>query len=296
LPLSKAPLLELRSPHGIIDFSYRSREWNGVAVYHVTQHLAPGRSWQKLCTNQAIVSVVLEQVNGYCEPRMHINNPTPRSRYDAGHAMFIPPNVEVWGYAEVSTSAVRDLRLRFDNRVIEHLLAEESDRQKRNEPLLMLYDDRISQCAELLARECDADEEAPLYGESLTTALLTLLRTSSQTRVKAIRNGLARGQLRRTVAYMEANLLEDIRLTELARVAGLSPSQFARAFKVSMGQTPHRWLVQQRIHHAKRLMTKNGKPISVAAHLAGFASQSYFTHVFRRVTGTTPRHWLRNAV
>jgi AraC-like DNA-binding protein len=95
---------------------------------------------------------------------------------------------------------------------------------------------------------------------------------------------------------MEANLLEDIRLPELAGVTGLSPSRFARAFKISMGLTPHRWLVEQRIHRAKRLMAKNGKSISVAAHLAGFASQSHFTKAFRRVTGTTPALWLRNAI
>ena len=288
------PLL-IRSPHGLTDTSYRSREWNGVVAYHVTQHVT-GRAWQNLSTNQATVAVVLEQVGGYCEPRTRVNNPTPRNRYDAGHTMFIPPNAEVWGYSEGSTSAVRDIRMRFDYHVIEPLLAEEFDRKKWNEPLLLLYDDRITQCAELLATECDADEESPLYGESLMTALLAALFTSSQTRVKAVQSGLARWQLRRAIEYMEANLLQDIRLTELARVVGLSPSHFARAFKVSIGLTPHRWLVEQRIQRAKRLMTKNGKPISVAADLAGFASQSHFTKAFRRVTGTTPGLWLRSAV
>ena len=295
MPISKVPPLEIRSPHGITDFVYRSRQWNGVVAYHVTQHLA-GRSWQNLSTNQATVAVILEQVDGYCEPRRRVNNPTPRNRYDAGHTMFIPPNVEVWGYAENSTSAVRDLRMRFDYSVIEHLLAEESDPKKWNEPLFLLYDDRITRCAELLAKECGADRESPsLYGESLVTALLAALFTSPHTQVKAVQSGLARWQLRRVVEYMKANLLNDLRLNEVARVTGLSPSHFARAFKASIGLPPHRWLVEQRIHRAKWLMTKDRKPISVAANLAGFATQSHFTKAFRRVTGTTPRHWLRNA-
>lgn len=290
------PPLEIRAPHGITDFSYRSREWNGVIAYHVTQHLATGRCWQNLSTNQATVAVILEQVNGYCEPRTRVKIPTPRDRYDAGHSMFIPPNVDVWGYAEDSTSAVRDFRVRFDYHVIERLLPEESDPKKWSEPRLMLYDDRITQCAQLLAMDCDADGESPLYGESLMTALLAALFVSPRTGVKAAQRGLARWQLQRALEYMEANLLEDIRLTELAGAAGLSPSHFGRAFKVSMGLTPHQWLSEERIHRAKRLMKKDGKPISVAAHLAGFASQSHFTKVFRRVTGTTPGLWLRNAV
>jgi AraC family transcriptional regulator len=267
-----------------------------VTVYHLTEHPASGGCWQNLTTSQATIVVILEQVDGYCEPRTRINNPTPRNRYDAGHGTFIPPNMDVWGYAEASTSLVRDIRLRFDHRAIERLFAEEADPQKWNEPLFLLYDERITQCAELLAKECDADEESPLYGESLTTALLAAFLTSPQTQSKAVRSGLARGQLRRVVEYMEANLLKDIRLTELAGVVGLSPSQFARAFKVSMGLTPHRWLVEQRIHRAKQFMTRGGKSISIAAHLAGFASQSHFTKAFRRVTGTTPGLWLRNAV
>jgi AraC family transcriptional regulator len=295
LPISKVPPLEIRSPRGITDFSYRSREWNGVVVHHIKQQHASGRRWQNLCTHQATVEVVLEQVDGYCEPRMRINNPTPRNRYDDGHAAYIPPNVEVWGYSD-STSAIRVMRMRFDYHVIERLLAEESGPKVWTEPLLLLYDDRISQCAELLARECDADEESPLYGESLTTALLAVLFTTPQARVKSVHSGLARWQLRRAIEYMEANLLKDIRLPELATVVGLSPSQFARAFKVSLGLTPHRWLVEQRIHRAKRFMAKNGKSISASAHLAGFATQSHFTKAFRRVTGTTPGLWLRNAL
>jgi AraC family transcriptional regulator len=42
-------------------------------------------------------------------------------------------------------------------------------------------------------------------------------------------------------------------------------------------------------------MMKSGKSISIAADLTGFANQSHFTKVFRRVTGTTPGLWLRDA-
>jgi len=204
---------------------------------------------------------------------MRINNPTPRNRYDAGHTMFIPPNLDVWGYADDSTSAVRDIRMCLDYRVIESLLAEEFEPKKWTEPLFLLYDDRITQCAELLAKECDADEESPLYGESLMTALLAALFTSPQTRVKAVRSGLARWQVRRVVEYMEANLLEDIRLTELAGVAGLSPSQFARAFKASVGLTPHRWLVEQRIAPCE-MVNGEGRKVDFTSCSYGWFCQS----------------------
>ena len=65
--------------------------------------------------------------------------------------MYIPPYVDVWGYGAASISSVRDIRTRFDYQVVERLLGDESDRKRWNEPLLLLYDDRLTQYADLLA-------------------------------------------------------------------------------------------------------------------------------------------------
>jgi AraC family transcriptional regulator len=92
---------------------------------------------------------------------------------------------------------------------------------------------------------------------------------------------------------MQASLLRDVRLKELASVAGLSPSHFGRAFKASTGLTPHRWIVQRKILLAQRLMRESGKSIVIASQMAGFATQSHFTKAFRAITGATPRVWLR---
>jgi AraC family transcriptional regulator len=279
------------------DFFYQSCMWNEVIIYHVTQYQAPGRCWQNLTGNQITVAVILEQIDGYFEPRRHINHPTPRSRYDAGHTTFLPPNIDIWGYSD-SIRSVRYLRMHFDWCVLERFLGEEPEPKSWHEPLLLLYDDRITQCAHLLAKECTNEDETdtPLYGESLTTALLAALFASPRMRTKQNRCGLARWQLRRAVEYMEANLLNNIRLYELAKVAELSPSQFGRAFKVSTGLTPYRYLIEKRIQQAKRLMQKDRMSISLAAHLSGFANQSHFTKAFRSVTGTSPALWLRDAV
>jgi len=93
---------------------------------------------------------------------------------------------------------------------------------------------------------------------------------------------------------MQASLFRDVRMRELASVAGLSPSHFGRAFKASTGMTPHRWIVQRRIELAQRLMRESGKSIAIASQMAGFASQSHFTKAFRVSTGATPRAWLRD--
>lgn len=209
--------------------------------------------------------------------------------------MYAPPNVEVWGYGD-SITMLRALRMRFDLDAVEKLLTDECDRQKWNDPVFLLYDERLRQIAELIWKECDEEEEeSPLYGESLTTALFARLFTTARSQNRASQAGLGRLQFRRVAEYIDANLLGELRLAELAQVTGLSPSQFARSFKVSTGLSPHRWITQRRVQWAQRFMKETGKSISLAAHQAGFANQSHFTKAFRSVTGITPGLWLKDA-
>ena len=70
-----------------------------------------------------------------------------------------------------------------------------------------------------------------LYGESLTTALTATLFSRQNAKMQGA-NGLSRWQLRRAMEYLEAHITQNISLEEMAKLAGLSQSQFARSFKV----------------------------------------------------------------
>ena len=291
----RPPELPIRAAHGMANRSYVGRCWNGIGVYCVATHSNPGKSWQSLASEQASVAVILEQQDGIAEPRKRLNAPTPRVRYDAGHTMYIPANTDIWAFGD-STSLVRGVRMRFDLSVIDSLLQDECDRQKWNEPVLVLYDDRIREIAKLIWKECQTEEEGPqlVRKRSCIRALLSCLFAESKptSRDEVSQFDLSRIQLKRTVEYMQASLLRDVRLKELASVAGLSPSHFGRAFKASTRLTPHRWIIQRRIQLAQRLMRESGKSIAIASQMAGFATQSHFTKAFRAITGATPRVWL----
>jgi AraC family transcriptional regulator len=156
----------------------------------------------------------------------------------------------------------------------------------------MVYDDKIARCASLLAEEC-REPENRLYAEGLTTALTALLFARWKHPRSERARGLAPWQLRRVVEFFEANFTEDISLQELARLVGLSQSQFARAFKASTGAPPHRWVVMARIKRAQELLLQCDISLADVSIRTGFADQSHFTKVFRRVTGTSPGQWRR---
>lgn len=107
------------------------------------------------------------------------------------------------------------------------------------------------------------------------------------------RGGLASWQLRRAVDQMMANLAGDISLTDLATECGLSLSYFTRAFKASVGDPPHRWLLRQRVDRAKALMRETRMPLAEIATACGFADQSHLTRVFSASTGSSPALWRR---
>jgi AraC family transcriptional regulator len=77
-------------------------------------------------------------------------------------------------------------------------------------------------------------------------------------------------------------------LEELAREACLSPFHFARSFKAAMGVSPHRYLLQRRLDHAKAMLKAGAVPMTDIALTCGFSSPAHFASSFKRATGVTP--------
>jgi len=107
------------------------------------------------------------------------------------------------------------------------------------------------------------------------------------------RGGLSGHQIRRVSSYVTDHLDGVLLLDDLAREAGVSRFHFARMFKATIGQTPHRWITARRIEAAKALLRATDKPIAAIAADTGFGSQSHFGQAFRRATGETPGAWRR---
>ena len=78
--------------------------------------------------------------------------------------------------------------------------------------------------------------------------------------------------------------------TSVAREVHLSESYFSTLFKKRCGTSFTEYLNAVRIEESKRLLAQGDLNVTEAAVRVGFASQSYFSKVFRRVTGMSPRH------
>lgn len=103
--------------------------------------------------------------------------------------------------------------------------------------------------------------------------------------------GLSTWQERLARELIEINLVDGIPLEELARCCDLRVSQFAHAFKHSVGVPPHQWLIQRRVSRATDLLRADQLNLAEIASQCGFADQAHFTRVFRKQVGAAPAAW-----
>jgi AraC-like DNA-binding protein len=137
------------------------------------------------------------------------------------------------------------------------------------------------------------------YVETLLTLLLNqLVRCASnlgkQRRSIYRKGGLPGWRLKRALELLEGDLCEAPSLTALASLLQLHPTSLCRAFKASMGITPHRYLLLRRVMCAKEMMTDQKRTLTDIAIECGFNSSSQFSLVFRRIAGTSPREYRRS--
>jgi AraC family transcriptional regulator len=145
-----------------------------------------------------------------------------------------------------------------------------------------------------LARELQDDlehgrqpEDAYLnaIAEVIAVHLARHYAVSASTRVAT---GLAEHKLRSVQTFLREHISKTVHVDELAAVVHMSPFHFARMFKQTTGQTPHLYVVMQRLETAKALLRTSDEPLIEVAAQAGFRTQGHFTGVFHRYTGVTP--------
>ena len=137
-----------------------------------------------------------------------------------------------------------------------------------------------------------------LYTDSLFNTLAIHLLKHHATRKREIpdyNDGLSRYQLRRAIDYIQVHLNQEIKLADIAKLLGMSQYYFCRLFRQSIGMSPYKYVIQQRVERAKRLLRQPQKmPIAEIALDCGFANQSALCKHFRNIIGTTPNAYRKS--
>jgi len=108
---------------------------------------------------------------------------------------------------------------------------------------------------------------------------------------RAYRGGLAPARLRRVRELVHAKIEEDLTLDEMAQSAGLSTAHFSQMFRKSTGESPHRFVLRQRVERAKEMLREAEPRVLDVAVACGFKTQQHFARVFRRMCGASPTEY-----
>jgi AraC family transcriptional regulator len=136
-----------------------------------------------------------------------------------------------------------------------------------------------------------APQHSRFYADSMATALaahLLQFYTTQKHVLRADPDGLSPSALDLAIEYINAHLSEDISLVALATELGVSQYYLCQSFKRSIGMTPHKYLIQQRVERSVQLLKCPDITILEIAIACGFANSSHFAKCFRQQLGISP--------
>jgi AraC family transcriptional regulator len=138
-----------------------------------------------------------------------------------------------------------------------------------------------------------------LFMDSVEQAMAVALVNGHAVRhrpVQLYRGGLGSARLRRIKELVHTKLEDDLSLDEMAESVGLSTAHFARMFRKSTGESPHQFVLHQRLERAKAMLRAPDARVLDVAVACGFKTQQHFAQVFRDLLGVSPTEYRQDLV
>jgi AraC family transcriptional regulator, transcriptional activator of pobA len=140
--------------------------------------------------------------------------------------------------------------------------------------------------AELTGRQ-DGYQQAALA--HLTLLLIDLARLAGDVVGDLRRSG--EPVLADVFAVIDRRHCETLSLRDVADEVGLTPGHLTTVVRRRTGRTVQDWIIERRMTEARKLLTESDIPISEVARRVGIPDPGYFSRLFRRTHGTSPRSW-----
>lgn len=148
---------------------------------------------------------------------------------------------------------------------------------------------------EYLLRIIDLDEKKPdFYELDITICLQSmwrlLLEHITYEPQASRENSLEYDRIKKILSYIEENYQNKITLNDIAGHIHLCESECTRLFKRHMNTTLFAFLQEYRIERSLEFL-QDDQPVSAVADKAGFSDPNYYSKVFAKIKGCSPREY-----
>jgi AraC family transcriptional activator of pobA len=138
-----------------------------------------------------------------------------------------------------------------------------------------------------LAERHDGYQQAALA--HLTLLLIDLARLAGDAVGDLRRSG--EPMLAEVFAIIDRRYGERLSLRDVAQEVGMTPGHLTTVVRRRTGRTVQGWIIERRMAEAQKLLMDNDIPIQEAARRVGIPDPGYFSRLFRRTHGMSPRDW-----
>lgn len=152
------------------------------------------------------------------------------------------------------------------------------------------HPERLRSKLEEIIRLKECGRQLMLYSHLL--ALLDLIFFDAK--IPSHRSGKNYEIIASAKEYIRRHFTEKITLSDVARAVHLSDIYFHTVFTEAEGISPHEYLIDCRLEHAKKMLWSTDVSIGEVAEKSGFGAQQYLTRVFKNKTGITPAMYRKN--
>ncbi len=97
--------------------------------------------------------------------------------------------------------------------------------------------------------------------------------------------------IKQVMDWIRSHCVEPVKISDLVRISGYSRTRLFALFAAEAGLSPNDFLLRCRVERAKEYLRADTAPLTQVALDCGFSSSTYFSTVFRKYVGCTPRHW-----
>ena len=144
-----------------------------------------------------------------------------------------------------------------------------------------------------LVKECMSTSITKDVLADLTLQELLIRIIQTQT-AKAIEDGSFRdpnNPITEVIEFIRLNLRENMTLKRLSEKSCMSTTSFYRLFKRELGMSPIDFVLHEKIRAAKKLLKNPTIQINEVCYLSGFEDANYFTRLFKKQEGNTPKQY-----